>query len=188
VASRGGGEPGEGQTMREVPKLPQARMYLKAARWGFDSLLDQKLSGTGFRFFMIGILSTLRAVQHSLYNHDRHISPEHDDVISKWWIATGDLACHPERRFIKEARDQILKKGSFDSFAIYHESSTGPANDPIITSVNYELEYYNGDQRRDLAADIRSAIDWCERELGNIESDLPSRYEQDELSERDFAL
>jgi len=30
--------------MNEVPKLPQARMYLQAAQWGFDELLTKQLS------------------------------------------------------------------------------------------------------------------------------------------------
>ena len=30
----------------ELPKLPQARMYLKSALWGFDDLLMKKLSGS----------------------------------------------------------------------------------------------------------------------------------------------
>jgi hypothetical protein len=48
-------------------KLPQARMYLKSARWGFDRLQEQMPSGYEYRFYMIGILAALRAVQHSLY-------------------------------------------------------------------------------------------------------------------------
>jgi hypothetical protein len=56
-------------------KLPQARMYLKSARWGFDRLLEKMPSGYEYRFYMIGILAALRAVQHSLYAHDRKLSP-----------------------------------------------------------------------------------------------------------------
>ena len=48
----------------EPRKLPQARMYLKSAQWGFDELLAKKLSDYAFRFYLIGILASLRAVQH----------------------------------------------------------------------------------------------------------------------------
>ena len=51
--------------MNEVPKLPQARMYLQAAQWGFDELLTKQLSEHAFRFYLIGILASLRAVQHA---------------------------------------------------------------------------------------------------------------------------
>ena len=56
--------------MNEVPKLPQARMYLQAAQWGFDELLTKQLSEHAFRFYLIGILAGLGAVQHALMNHD----------------------------------------------------------------------------------------------------------------------
>jgi hypothetical protein len=59
-------------------------MYLKAARWGFESLLEQQLSGYGYRFHMIGILAALRAVQHSLDAHDRNPSPAHKNIIGEW--------------------------------------------------------------------------------------------------------
>ena len=34
----------------ELPKLPQAMMYLKSALWGFDDLLMKKLSGSWLPF------------------------------------------------------------------------------------------------------------------------------------------
>jgi hypothetical protein len=52
-------------------------MYLRSAVWGFDTLLRERLSGYGFRFHMIGILASLRAVQHALDAHDKELSPEH---------------------------------------------------------------------------------------------------------------
>jgi hypothetical protein len=52
-------------------------MYLKSAQWGFDELLTKKLSGYAFRFYSIGILASLRAVQHALMNHDSTLSDEH---------------------------------------------------------------------------------------------------------------
>jgi hypothetical protein len=53
-------------TPRELPKLPQARRYLRSAQWGFDELLAKQLSDTAFVFYLVGILASLRAVQHSL--------------------------------------------------------------------------------------------------------------------------
>jgi len=35
----------------ELPKLPQARMYLQSAQWGFDELLTKQLSGDAFCFY-----------------------------------------------------------------------------------------------------------------------------------------
>ena len=95
-------------------KLPQARMYLKSARWGFDRILEQKPSGYEYRFYMIGILAALRAVQHSLHAHDRKLSPAHERVISDWSAKTS-IRDHPDLQFIKSARDQVLKAGSFAS-------------------------------------------------------------------------
>jgi hypothetical protein len=101
-------------------KLPQARMYLKSARWGFDRLQKQMPSGYEYRFFMIGILAALRAVQHSLYAHDRKLSPAHEKVISDWWAKTSIRGGYPDLQFIKDARDQVLKAGSFESFAVWN--------------------------------------------------------------------
>src|SRR4051794_3330136 len=103
----------------ELPKLPQARMYLSSARWGFENLLRQKLSGYGYRFHAIGILASLRAVQHALDAHDRNLSPEHMFAISKWWASTANWKLIPELTFIKTWRDLILKQGSFESYAIH---------------------------------------------------------------------
>jgi hypothetical protein len=46
-----------------VDKLPAARRYLRAARWGLDALLSQKPIGPGYLFHAIGLLSTLRVVK-----------------------------------------------------------------------------------------------------------------------------
>jgi hypothetical protein len=42
---------GDKDPSHEQPKLPQARMYLKSAQWGFDELLAKKLSDYPFRFW-----------------------------------------------------------------------------------------------------------------------------------------
>ena len=73
---------------RELPRLPQARMYLRSAQWGFDELLTKQLSGTAVPFYLVGILASLRAVQHALKSADRMLSDEHKRVIDEWWKAT----------------------------------------------------------------------------------------------------
>jgi hypothetical protein len=98
-------------------KLPQSRMYLKSAKWGFDALLKQQLSDYGYRFYIIGILAALRAVQHSLHAHDRNLTLAHQRIIAAWWKKTSDPKLYPDLQFIKNARNQILKAGSFESYA-----------------------------------------------------------------------
>jgi hypothetical protein len=71
-----------GTILSKIPKLPQARLYLKSAQWGIDELVKGKLIGYPFRFYMIGILASLRAVQHALRNHDRNISPSHQKALT----------------------------------------------------------------------------------------------------------
>jgi hypothetical protein len=110
--------------VNELPKLPQARMYLQSAQWGFDELLTKQLNGYAYRFYLIGILASLRAVQHALKNHDSTLSDEHRRVIKDWWQATPPPST-PELHFIQTSRNLILKGGSFKSYAIFSESSTG---------------------------------------------------------------
>jgi hypothetical protein len=98
---------------RELPRLPQARMYLKSAQWGFDKLLAKRLTGYAFRFHLIGVLASLRTVQHALKGHDRTLPDEHKRVIDQWWNSTP-LAI-PELHFIRTSRNLILKTGAFES-------------------------------------------------------------------------
>jgi hypothetical protein len=154
-------------------KLPQARMYLKSARWGFDRLEKQMPSGYEYRIFMIGILAALRAVQHSLYAHDRKLSPAHEKVISDWWAKTSIRGGHPDLQFIKDARDQVLKAGSFESYATFSQSGIGELENLEVTGTDYDLAYYDENQERhDLKAAIESALNWCDRELTQIESQI----------------
>jgi hypothetical protein len=155
-------------------KLPQSRMYLKSAQWGFSSMMEQKAEGYSFRFHIVGILAALRAVQHSLYAHDRLLSPVHKQVIGDWWRRTSNREQHPDLKFIKMARDLILKAGSFDANAIHTESSIGEGSNLRVTRMEYELTYYDVDgNRRDLREALDSALKWCERELDEIESRVP---------------
>jgi hypothetical protein len=102
-------------------KLPQARLYLKSAQWGIGQLVDGRLGGYPFRFHIIGILASLRAVQHALFNADATISTEHRKVIDEWWNDPR-VKNSRELSFIKTARDLILKEGAFDASATATES------------------------------------------------------------------
>lgn len=157
----------------EEQKLPQARMYWRSAKWGLESLLREKLSGTGYQFYMIGILAALRAVQHSLDAHDRNLSPKHERIISAWWKKTADDTKFDDLRFIKNARNLVLKAGSFESYSTYSESGIGEGANYKVTRSEYELAYYDDDgNRHDLEVAIQSAISWCDRELSEIELQL----------------
>jgi hypothetical protein len=171
-----GGGGGLGQVSpRELPKLPQARMYLQSAQWGFHELLTKKLSGHPFRLYLIGILASLRTVQYALKSHDSKLSDEHKRVVDEWWRATP--LSTPELHFIRTARNRILKRGAFESYAIVSESSTGEGPNLKITSTAYELAYYDdAGERHDLEKEIRDAIHWCDRELTAIEGKLPRRF------------
>jgi hypothetical protein len=158
--------------VNERPNLPQARMYLKSARWGFDELLRKQLLGYPFRFYLIGILASLRAVQHALMNHDSTLSNEHKRVIKDWCQATP--LSTPELHFIRTSRDLLLKGGSFPGYAIETESSTGEEPNLEITGTSYELTYRDeAGERHDLGEKIQRALDWCDRELAAIEAKLP---------------
>jgi hypothetical protein len=165
--------------MRAIPKLPQARLYLKAAQWGIDEMVKQQAYGSGYRFFLVGILASLRAVQHALYNHDRELSPEHRAAIDQWWKRTTP-SDKPELAFIVDARNQILKGGAFQSYAISSESGIGEGDNYTVTATEYELSYIVNGEYRDLLADLRKAADWCDKELASIEARLPQQYETDD--------
>jgi hypothetical protein len=47
--------------MNQLEKLPQARRYLRAARWGLNTMLEQKVLGAGYIFYVTGLLATLRS-------------------------------------------------------------------------------------------------------------------------------
>jgi hypothetical protein len=136
------------------------------------------LIGSGAIFHVIGVIVILRAVVHALLHHDRKLSVEHDNIISSWKMATeGWKEGNSPLRFIDEARNLLLKEANFESYAIHTESSTGEEANRIVTGETYELSYYLNDERRDLAADIQTAIDWLGVELSRLEAKLPPRYE-----------
>ena len=133
-------------------------------------MVRAKLLGYPFRFYIIGILASLRAVQHTLYNHDRYLSPSHRKAIDHWWAATP--LDGPEFSFIKSARDLILKEGSFESDATRTESGTGEGSNYTVTREDYDLTYYVDGVRRDLLVELKGAVAWCGHELESIEAQL----------------
>jgi hypothetical protein len=96
-------------------------------QWGFDELLAKQLSDTAFVFYLVGILTSLRAVQHALKNADSALSDEHKRVIDEWWRATQPST--PELHFIRTSRNLILKAGAFPAFAITQNSSRRPRHE-----------------------------------------------------------
>jgi hypothetical protein len=67
-------------------------------------------------------------------NHDSTLSDEHKRVVEKWWQTTP--LSTPELHFIRISRDLILKGGSFKSYAIETETSTGEEPNIEITKVS----------------------------------------------------
>jgi hypothetical protein len=148
-------------------KLPQSRYYLMAANYGIEALVAGRPINEDFLFLSVGILASLRAVQHALLNHDRTLSVKHKAVIETWKRATPMDA--PEVTFIKTSRDLLLKAGAFRAYAIRSESGIGEGDNYEITGEGYETAYYVGEERRDLIEDMRAAAAWCDRELAAIE-------------------
>jgi hypothetical protein len=153
-------------------KLPQSSYYLRAAKYGIDALLKERPMDEGFLFYAVGILASLRAVQHALLNHDRTLSPEHERVIGVWKNSTP--LDGPEIAFIKNSRDLILKGGAFEAYATYSFGGTGEGDNFQITHDSYDTAYYVDGDRRSLIEDMRAAAAWCERELSIIEAQVPA--------------
>jgi hypothetical protein len=142
-------------------KLPQSRYYLQAANYGIEALVTREPMDEGFLFFTVGILASLRAVQHALIHHDIKLSAQHKAAIEAWVNST------PMNTFIKSSRDLILKKGAFKAYA-------GPRLGDVGERT-YATGYYdkNG-KHRDLIADMRAAVEWCDRELTALEAQVPA--------------
>jgi hypothetical protein len=109
-------------------KLPQSRYYLRAAQYGIDALVSQRPMNEGFLFIVVGILASLRAVQHALLNHDSKLSDQHKAVIQAWKKSTPMYG--PEIKFINHSRDLILKGGAFDAYATRTEGGIGIGSTP----------------------------------------------------------
>lgn len=168
-----------------ILKLPQARYYLRAARFGIQALADRRPLGAEFLFMCVGILASLRTVQFALFNHDSRLSPTHQAVIASWRKTTP--LDGPEMGFIKTSRDRILKGGAFEAFATLSESGSGEGSNYEVTSEDYDAAYYVNGERRDLIADMQAAADWCESELVAIEDQVPGIEFPDGQPDLDFA-
>jgi hypothetical protein len=153
--------------MDERQKLPQSRYYLRAAHYGIDSLLREQAEGAAFLFYAVGILASLRAVQHALLNYDSKLSRQHTAVIEEWRKTV------PMDDFIKTARDEILKGGAFEAFAVKTEFGWGEGSNYQPTRGSYKAVYYSGEDRRDLIEEMRRAADWCDQQLSKIEAQVP---------------
>jgi hypothetical protein len=153
-------------------KLPQSRYYLRAANYGINALLDRKPMNEGFLFFGVGILASLRAVQHALLNHDSTLSDQHKEVIEAWKKSTPMNG--PEITFIKTSRDLILKEGTSNAFVGLRQGGTFEGERFKVTREIYDAGYYVDGERRDLIAEMRAAADWCDRELTAIEAKVPA--------------
>jgi hypothetical protein len=145
------------------------------------------LVGKAAIFHIIGVIAILRAVPHALMNHDRALSSQHEVVISHWMRATSAWRDIPALAFLKRARDLVLKGADFEGYAIHSESGIGEDQNRRITDEVYELSYYLDGERRDLEADIQSAIKWLDAELTGIESQLPDRHVSDPDDDWDFS-
>ena len=168
-----------------ILKLPQARYYLRAARFGIQALADRRPLGAEFLFMCVGILASLRTVQFALLNHDSKLSPSHQAAIARWRARTPIDG--PEMGFIKESRDRILKGGAFAAYATRSESGIGEGENYEITSEDYEAVYYVDGKRRDLIADMWAAADWCESQLADLDNEVPGIEFPDEDDDIDLA-
>jgi hypothetical protein len=60
--------------------------------------------------------------------------------------------------FIVLARNQILKAGRFQAYAVSSQSRIGEGDNETVTSSEYDLAYYVDDVRHDLLAELRRLV------------------------------
>jgi hypothetical protein len=123
-------------------------------------------------FLVAGILACLRAVQHSLLNHDRWLSRQHITAIDEWKERTpmdGN-----EISFIKNSRDLVLKEGAFPAGAGFRLAEFDPDGTMRRVPRRWEAYHLVDGKPLDLIADMRAAADWCEAQLSSIEPDVPA--------------
>ena len=149
-------------------KLPQSTYYLRAARAGIQMLEEHKPMDDRLLFLVAGILALLRAVQHTLLNHDRKLSPQHKAAIEEWKKLT------PKNEFIEKSRNMILKEGTFPGGAGFRLAEFDPDGTMRLVPKRWEAYYYIDGRPRDLVADMRAAADWCEAQLATIEPRVPA--------------
>jgi len=80
----------------------------------------------------------------------------------------------PEITFIKTSRDHILKTGAFNAYAGFRRGGIGEGQNYKENRVSYDTGYYVGTERRDLVVDMRTAADWCDKQLLEIEQQVPT--------------
>jgi hypothetical protein len=153
-------------------KLPQSTNYLRAARAGIQVLEEQKPMDDRLLVFVVGILASLRAVQHSLFNHDRTLSPRHKATIDDWKKRTPMDG--KEISFIKNSRDLVLKAGAFPGGAGFRMAEFDADGTMRPVPKRWEAYYLADGKHRDLIADMRAAADWCEEQLSTIELHVPA--------------
>jgi hypothetical protein len=154
--------------MERNRKLPQSTYYLRAARAGIQMLDQQEPMDERYLFLVIGILASLRAVQHMLLNHDRKLSPEHEAAVAAWKKRA------PKNSFIENSRNLILKEGTFPGAAGFRLAVFDPNGTMRPVPRRWEAYYFDDDDKlRDLIADMRAAADWCEAQLSSIEPHVP---------------
>jgi hypothetical protein len=164
------------QRQAEPPKekLPHARYYLRAARWGFEAMVKNRQMGAGFMFHLVAVASVARAVPEVLITTDRKLSDAHRAVIGEWSQRTRP-ASTPVIHFLKTIRDLLLHDGTLQAYAT--ASGTGHRDEVVIeTEAYYSVARYDEQgQRHDLLAELRWALDWLKAELAEIEAKLPPR-------------
>jgi len=158
---------------RPKAKLPYARSYLKAARWGFDQMVKCRLLNEGFIFHLVSIATVARAVPIVLEKRDRKISGAHDAVIGEWWQRSHP-ATTPVIHFLKAVRDIALHEGALDAIAVKSDLRIGEGRNAIVIRRDYDVDLVDENVvRHDLLARLRAAFDWLEAQLAEIEAKLP---------------
>jgi hypothetical protein len=163
------------EQQRPKEKLPRARSYLHAARWGFWQMVKERHVGAPVIFHLAAIAAVARAVPDVLIRADCQLSDAHKAVIGEWRARTKP-ATTPVIHFLKTIRDLALHEGKLNSYAIWSELRHGEGHNEIIISSDYDVARYDeqGD-RHDVLAELRWAFDWLETELRRIEAQLPPR-------------
>jgi hypothetical protein len=131
-------------------------------------LEEQKPMDDRYLFLVIGILASLRAVQHMLVHHDRKLSPQHKAAIGEWKKLTS------KNLLIEKSRNMILKEGTFPGGAGFRQAELDPDGTVRRVPRRWEAFYYVDGKPRDLIADMRAAAGWCEAQLSSIEPHVPA--------------
>jgi hypothetical protein len=150
-------------------KLPSARSYLRAAKWGFHKMVEKQHMGVAFIFHLAAIAAVARAVPEVLITTDRKLSDAHRAVIGDWSARTKP-ATTPVIHFLKTIRDLALHEGKLRSYA----TKADIHRNEVIIDAGYDVGRYDEQgERHDLLAELRWAFDWLEVQLSEIEAKLP---------------